>query len=66
MKALWTYEEKYLGRYAETEGAVIVGAYDGDRLVGAATGEPLGGEYEAFQAPLRAKGFDPGQIVLHG
>ncbi|WP_428523870.1 GNAT family N-acetyltransferase [Roseibium sp.] len=56
------YEKKYLGRYAETEGAVIVGAYDGDRLVGAATGEPLGGEYEAFQAPLRAKGFDPDKL----
>ncbi|MGS4885916.1 MULTISPECIES: GNAT family N-acetyltransferase [unclassified Roseibium] len=56
------YEEKYLGRYAETEDAVIVGAYVGDRLVGAATGEPLGGEYEAFQAPLRAKGFDPDKL----
>ncbi|WP_420414249.1 GNAT family N-acetyltransferase [Roseibium sp.] len=56
------YETKYLQRYAETEGAVIVGAYDGDRLIGAATGEPLGSEYEAFQAPLKAKGFDPDNI----
>ncbi|XYK79995.1 MAG: GNAT family N-acetyltransferase [Labrenzia sp.] len=56
------YEEKYLGRYAETEGAVIVGAYDNERLVGAATGKPLAGEYEAFQAPLKAKGFDTDKI----
>lgn len=56
------YEAKYLQRYAETEGALIVGAYDGTRLVGAATGEPLGDEYEAFQSPLRARGFDPEKI----
>jgi len=56
------YEEKYLRRYLEADGAVIAGAYDGDRLVGAATGEPLGGEYEAFQAPLKAAGYDPDKI----
>jgi len=56
------YETRYLRRYAETEGAVIVGAFDGDSLVGAATGEPLASELEAFQAPLRARGFDPGNI----
>lgn len=56
------YEAKYLQRYAETDGAVIIGAYDGGRLIGAATGEPLGEEYEAFQAPLKAKGFDPDKI----
>ncbi|WP_422037496.1 GNAT family N-acetyltransferase [Roseibium sp.] len=56
------YEEKYLQRYAETEGAVIVGAYDGAKLVGAATGEPLGDEYEAFQKPLRERGYDPRKI----
>lgn len=56
------YEARYLQRYAETEGAVVVGAYDGGNLVGAATGEPLGDEYEAFQAPLRALGHDPSRI----
>ena len=56
------YEARYLQRYAETEGAVVVGAYDGNRLVGASTGEPLGGEYEAFQAPLEERGYDPAKI----
>ncbi|MEM8700986.1 MAG: GNAT family N-acetyltransferase [Pseudomonadota bacterium] len=56
------YEAKYLQRYAETDGALIVGAYDGAQLVGAATGEPLGDEYEAFQQPLRARGYDPEKI----
>lgn len=56
------YEARYLQRYIETEGSVIVGAYDGDRLVGAATGEPLGNEYEAFQAPLKERGYDTSKI----
>ncbi|MHA7777169.1 GNAT family N-acetyltransferase [Roseibium sp. M-1] len=56
------YEARYLQRYADTDGAVIVGAYDGGKLVGASTGEPLGHELEAFQAPLRAHGFDPEKI----
>jgi GNAT superfamily N-acetyltransferase len=56
------YEARYLRRYAETEGAVIVGAYDGGRLVGAATGEPLGRELEAFREPLRARGYEPANI----
>ncbi len=56
------YEAKYLRRYAETEGAVIVGAYDGGRLVGASTGEPLGDELEDFRAPLEARGYDPSKI----
>lgn len=56
------YEKKYLQRYGETQGAVIVGAYDGAKLVGAATSAPMGGEYEAFQVPLRATGHDPAAI----
>ncbi|MCV0429793.1 MAG: GNAT family N-acetyltransferase, partial [Roseibium sp.] len=56
------YEARYLQRYAETQGAVVVGAYDGDRLVGASTGEPLGGEYEAFKGPLEERGYNPANI----
>ncbi|MEP3049273.1 MAG: GNAT family N-acetyltransferase [Roseibium sp.] len=56
------YEARYLQRYAEADGAVVIGAYDGNRLVGAATGEPLGAEYEAFQTPLQAHGYDPAQV----
>ncbi len=56
------YEAGYLQRYANSAEAVIVGAFDGDRLVGAATGEPLGGEVAAFSRPLREKGYDPSGI----
>lgn len=56
------YEARYLSRYAETEGAVIVGAFDGKKLVGAATGAPLGDELESFRAPLEARGYDLSKI----
>ncbi|AMN52412.1 GNAT family acetyltransferase [Labrenzia sp. CP4] len=56
------YEAGYLQRYARTEGAVIVGAYDGSRLVGAATGEPLGAELEAFKTPFLKQGLDPENV----
>ncbi|MBB35001.1 MAG: GNAT family N-acetyltransferase [Hirschia sp.] len=35
------YERSYLRPYAKSRACIIVGAYDGDRLVGAATGTPL-------------------------
>ena len=56
------YEAGYLQRYARTEGAVIVGAYDGSRLVGAASGEPLGAELEAFKTPFLKQGLDPENV----
>ncbi|NVK34958.1 MAG: GNAT family N-acetyltransferase [Rhodobacteraceae bacterium] len=56
------YERGYLARYAETEGAVIIGAYDGDTLVGAATGEPLEAEVIQFRGPFEDKGFEPQEI----
>lgn len=56
------YETRYLARYAATSGAVIVGAYDGDRLVGAATGEPLAKEVIQFREPFEERGFDLDQI----
>ncbi|NBN63313.1 GNAT family N-acetyltransferase [Microvirga tunisiensis] len=56
------YETRYLARYAATSGAVIVGAYDGDRLVGAATGEPLAKEVIQFREPFEERGLDLKQI----
>ncbi|HVI35743.1 MAG TPA: hypothetical protein VM684_05905, partial [Gaiellales bacterium] len=34
------YEERYLWTYAAADNSVIVGAFDGERLVGASTGLP--------------------------
>ena len=44
------YEESYLARYAESPDAVLVGAYDGTRLVGASTGMPIAAHSDAFAA----------------
>lgn len=53
------YEERYLKRFAESPGAVLVAAWDGDRLVGASTGSPLADHDAAFQEPMERHGYAP-------
>ncbi len=60
------YERRYLAAYAEGEGAVIIGAFDGDRLVGAATGSPLAGHHAEFARPFAAHGLDIGDFFYFG
>lgn len=48
------YERRYLARYRNAPEAVVVGAFDGARLVGAATGTPLEDHAEDFAAPFAA------------
>lgn len=43
------YEARYLRSYGETPGAILVAAKDGERIVGAATGMPLGAHADASQ-----------------
>uniref|UniRef100_UPI0035B268EE GNAT family N-acetyltransferase n=1 Tax=Paenirhodobacter enshiensis TaxID=1105367 RepID=UPI0035B268EE len=50
------YERDYLQSY-HGAGAVVVGAFDGARLVGAATGTPLEDHAEDFAAPFAATGL---------
>ncbi|WP_166417469.1 GNAT family N-acetyltransferase [Cochlodiniinecator piscidefendens] len=42
------YEQQYLQTYRDSDGAVLVGAFDGDRLVGASTGTPLSEHADDF------------------
>ena len=51
------YERRYLDSYRSSPGAVVVGAFDGPRLVGAATGTPLEDHAEDFAAPFAATGL---------
>ena len=44
------YEREYLQSYRDSAGAVVVGAFDADRLVGAATGTPLADHADDFAA----------------
>ncbi|XDA97672.1 GNAT family N-acetyltransferase [Sulfitobacter sp. LCG007] len=52
------YERGYLGRYAEDDRAIVLGAFDGTRLVGASTGLPLDGHDADFAAAFRGSGMD--------
>ncbi|WP_298497860.1 GNAT family N-acetyltransferase [uncultured Maritimibacter sp.] len=52
------YEARYLESYRTSPGAVVVGAYAGDRLVGAATGTPMEDHAEDFAAAFEATGHD--------
>ncbi len=55
------YEERYLQAY-RSAGAVVVGAWDGARLVGAATGSPMEDHAGEFGAPFVERGFDLGEV----
>jgi GNAT superfamily N-acetyltransferase len=51
------YERQYLGRYARP-GTIVVGAFDGARMVGAATGMPLADHADDFAEALADTGID--------
>lgn len=52
------YETAYMRPYLESADAIVVGAWDGDRLVGAATGAPMEDHAADFAAPFAARGTD--------
>lgn len=51
-----SYERKYLQSYVDSSDAVLVGAFDHGRLVGAATGTPLEDHAQDFAAAFEATG----------
>ncbi|WP_127114728.1 GNAT family N-acetyltransferase [Shimia sediminis] len=51
------YERDYLQTYRDSDRAVLVGAFDGDRLIGAATGAPLADHAEDFGAAFAGTGL---------
>ena len=61
-----TYEERYLRAYAESDRALVVGAWYGAQLVGAATATPMEDHAEEFAAPFRARGHDLAEILYCG
>ena len=52
------YERRYLAPYVTSENAVVVGAFDGQGLIGASTGAPLADHAEDFGDALRDAGHD--------
>ncbi len=56
------YERKYLQSYRDSDRAIMVGAFDGDRLIGASTGAPLTDHADDFAAAFDGTGLDLGDI----
>ena len=52
------YERRYLEPFGASERAVMVGAFDGARLIGAATGSPLTDHKDDFAAAFAGTGLD--------
>lgn len=60
------YEQEYLAKFSRAHGAVIVAAFDGDEIVGAATGSPMVGHADEFAEPFRQRGYDISSIFYCG
>lgn len=56
------YERTYLQSYRDSDKAVVVGAFDGDRLIGASTGAPLTDHADDFATAFKGTGFDLNEI----
>ena len=56
------YERGYLSVYRDNPRAVVVGAFDGDRLIGAATGMPMQDHADDFAAAFEGTGQDLSRI----
>jgi len=52
------YERAYLQTYRDSADAIVVGAFDGARLVGAATGTPMEDHADDFAAAFAGTGLD--------
>lgn len=60
------YERRYLEVYAEVASAVVICAFHGDRIVGAATALPMPHAAETMWRPLAAAGYDPAEVFYFG
>ena len=52
------YERRYLESYRLSPGAIVVGAFDGETLIGAATGTPMTDHADEFAAAFEGTDLD--------
>lgn len=60
------YEREYLAEFSREPDAVVVAAFDGDEIVGAATAAPLGGHSAGFVPLFASRGIDPARVFYLG
>jgi GNAT superfamily N-acetyltransferase len=60
------YEADYLSEYAAAPDAVLVAAFDGARIVGAATAAPMMHQKAEFRGPFEARGLDTSRLFYFG
>ena len=60
------YEADYLREFAAAPDGVLVAAFDGARVVGAATASPMAAQKAEFQAPFAARGLDVARLFYFG
>jgi len=60
------YEREYLAEFTAALDAVLVAAYDGERIVGVATASPLIAQDDYIRAPFLAAGIDPAGVFYFG
>lgn len=60
------YESRYLATYTDSPDSVIVLAFDGEDVIGAATGLPLADESEDIRQPFEHAGFDVERVFYCG
>ena len=56
------YEREYLAEFTAAPDAVLVAAFDGARIVGAATASPLSAQDDYIREPFRRAGIDPAGV----
>ncbi len=60
------YEREYLAEFTAAPDAVLVAAFDGDRIVGAATASPLIAQDDYIRAPFVRQGIDSAPVFYFG
>lgn len=60
------YERDYISEFAAASHAALVAAFDGDRIVGAATASPMRAQKAEFQRPFTERGIDVDRLFYFG
>ena len=60
------YEAEYLREFVAAPDAVLVAAFDGARIVGAATASPMAAQKAEFRAPFEARGIATADLFYFG